>query len=108
MNKIIEDLKANEENLVKIILSDSKTEVKKILVRPIMLKGKQVYQIERFIGNQVFHANVGFDEVKTLDFENFKQITIEKVGETSVYAKAKTTYKVKKIEKESADVKTSP
>ena len=63
-----------------------------------MLKGKQVYQIERFIGAQVFHANVEFDEVKTLDFENFKQITIEKAGETSVYAKAKTTYKVKIIE----------
>ena len=31
MNKIIEDLKLNEERIVKVILSDSKKDVKKIV-----------------------------------------------------------------------------
>ena len=97
MNKIIEDLKLNEELIIKIILSDSMNETKKIIVRPILLKGKVVYQIEKFIGSQVFHSNVEFKEIQNLNFQDFKQITIEKEGETSVYAKAKTSYKVKKI-----------
>ena len=97
MDKIIEDLNLNQERIVKIILSDSKIDVKKLVVRPIMLKGEEAYQIERFIGSQVFHQNVKFDEVIKLNFEDFKQITIEKAGETSVYAKGKTSYKAKTV-----------
>ena len=97
MDKIIEDLKLNEDRIVKVILSDSKTEVKKIVVRPILLKSKLVYQIEKFIGAQVFHSNVALEEILKLTFEDFKQVTIEKAGETSVYAKSKSSYKVKTI-----------
>ena len=95
MNKIIEDLNSNKEQVVKIILSDSKIDVKKIVVRPINLRGEVAYQIERFVGAQVFHENVKFESVIKLNFDNFKQITIEKAGETSVYAKTKSTFKVK-------------
>lgn len=97
MNKIIEDLKLNEERIVKVILSDSKTDVKKIIVRPIIIKNKQVFQIEKFIGAQVFHENVSFEKVKELNFNDFKQISIEKTGETSVYSKKKSTFNVKTV-----------
>ncbi len=97
MNKIIEDLKLNEEKLVKLILSDSLCEAKKIIVRPIILKGKLVYQIERFIGDQVFHSNVEFEEVLKLNFVDFKQITIEKSGQTTVYSKGKSSFKAKNV-----------
>lgn len=97
MNKIIEDLKQNEQKLIKIILSDSSIETKKIVVRPIMLKNKQVWQIEKFVGTQVFHENVEFNLVLGLDFSNFKQITLEKESETTVYAKTKSLYKAKTV-----------
>lgn len=97
MNKIIDDIKQNEERIIKLILSDSLCDIKKVVVRPILLKGKQVFQMEKFIGTQVFHENVNIDKVLELEFNNFKQITVEKVSETSVYSKAKTTYKVKNI-----------
>ena len=95
MDKIITDLKQNENKLIKVILSDSKAEVKKIVIREIQLKNKQVWQIERFIGAQVFHENVSYDAVLNLPFADFKQITLEKQGETTIYAKAKASYKVK-------------
>ncbi len=97
MNKIIEDLKNNGENLIKLILSDSLCEIKKIVVRPILLKGKVNYQIEKFVGTQVFHENVEFDSILKLNFKDFKQITVEKAGETSVYAKAKSSFRAKTI-----------
>ena len=84
MEKIIKELENNEENLIKLILSDSMCEIKKIVVRPILIKSKQVFQIEKFIGSQVFHENVEFCEILKLNFNDFKQITIEKNGETSV------------------------
>ncbi len=93
----MEDLNQNKDKLVKVILSDSKTEVKKVVVRPIILKDKEVYQIEKFVGTQVFHSNVDFGEILKLNFEDFKQITVEKEGETSVFAKSKSSYKVKTI-----------
>ncbi len=97
MDKIITDLKQNENKLIKIILSDSKTDVKKIIVREISLKNKQVWQIEKFKGTQVFHENVMFDAVLNLPFEDFKQITLEKETETTVYAKTKASFKAKTV-----------
>ena len=95
MKKIIEDLKTNAETINKIILSDSSIEIKKIIVRPIQLKNEEKWQIEKFIGAQVFHTNTNFEELLNLPFNDFKQITIEKVGTTSIYSKAKQVYKVK-------------
>lgn len=76
MEKILEDLKINKDSLIKIILSDSVNEVKKIIVRPILLKANQKWQIERFIGAQAFHENVDFERLLSLEFGNFKQITL--------------------------------
>lgn len=97
MEKIIQYLKDNEQILNKIILSDSATETKKIIARQIELKGKTVWQIERFIGAQVFHVNGEFNLLKELPFADYKQITIEKQGETTIFSKSKTSYKSKSV-----------
>ena len=104
MKKIIEDLKINAQELNKIILSDSATDTKKIIVRPIKLKNEEKWQIEKYVGAQVFHTNTKFDELLNLPFADFKQITLEKVGHTSIYSKAKQAYKVK--HKENNQMKT--
>ena len=95
MNKILEDLKQNEQIVNKLILSDSVDDVKKIIAKPIRLKQQVKWQIEKYVGTQVFHSNVEFNELLKLNYENFKQITIEKVGSTSIYSKSKIGYKVK-------------
>lgn len=95
MKKIIEDLKFNEQNINKIILSDSSTDIKKIIVKPIHLKGTTKWQIEKYVGAQVFHTNTEFAEIFNLPFLDYKQITVEKAGQTSIYSKGKQSYKVK-------------
>lgn len=95
MNKIIEHLKENEKVLNKLVLSDTKTETKKIVVRKVNIKKQVKWQIERFIGTQVFHTNTDFRELLTLNFDDYKQITVEKQGETTIFSKSKTGYKSK-------------
>lgn len=85
----------NKIIIKKIILSDSKTDVKKIIVHPIELKGEQKWQIEKYVGAQVFHSNVDFENLKTLPFDDYKQITVEATGTTGVFSATKTGYKLK-------------
>ena len=95
MEKIIDELKQSEELINKIVLSDTKSDTKKIVIRPIKLKQGVKWQIERFVAAQVFHENVDFDKIFNLPFLDYKQITIEKAGETCIFAKGKTSYKKK-------------
>lgn len=104
MEKIINDLKINASQLNKLILSDSSIEVKKIIARPIKLKNQEKWQIEKYVGSQVFHTNTDFEDLLILPFNSFKQVTLEKVGVTSVYSKAKQGYKVKN--KQNAQMKS--
>jgi len=97
MQKIIENLKQNQFTLNKLILSDSKSEIKKIIARKVAIKNKEMWQIESFIGTQVFHKNVEFNALLELDFVAFKQITIEKQGVTTVFSQAKNGFKSKTI-----------
>lgn len=107
MNKIIEDIKLHENNLIKIILSDSLTEIKKIVVRPITIKYKQVWQVEKFIKTQVFHENIDFSMLCNLPFLDYKQITLEKQGETTIYAKNNITYKAKTVKNDKQHINKS-
>ena len=68
MNKIIEHLRESEQVLNKLVLSDTKTETKKIVVRKVIIKNSVKWQIERFIGAQVFHKNADFNEILNLNF----------------------------------------
>lgn len=93
MKKIVEHIKQNEEILNKLILSDTLTETKKIIARKIIIKQQVKWQIESFIGAQVFHKNVDFSALLELPFNDYKQITVEKQGETTIFSKSKTSYK---------------
>jgi SAM-dependent methyltransferase len=44
--------------VAKVTFSLSKTEVKKAAVKPILLKGSQAWQCEKFVGKAVFHENI--------------------------------------------------
>lgn len=97
MEKIINHLKENEQILNKLILSDTKTETKKIIARKVKIKNQDKWQIERFVGTQVFHANTNFEQILNLNFDNYKQITVEKQGETTIFSKTKISYKSKTV-----------
>ncbi|MFQ6752570.1 MAG: class I SAM-dependent methyltransferase [Clostridia bacterium] len=100
MDKIILDIKENIEVLNKLILSDSSTDTKKIIAKPISLKSGVKWQIERFKGTQVFHENVQSGELTNLPFADYKQITLEKVGTTTIYSKGKVDYRSKSVKNE--------
>lgn len=80
MKKLQEILK---ENPHKIILSNRKDKTFsyiKMVIRPIVLKGKQVYQVEKFTEKQVFHENVGLEQLSEVVFgyfpENYGQVNV--------------------------------
>lgn len=73
MKKLQEILK---ENPHKIILSNRKDKTFsyiKMVIRPIVLKGKQVYQVEKFTEKQVFHENVGLEQLSEVVFGYFPE-----------------------------------
>ena len=56
---ITEEILQNRDSIVKATASDQKSgEFKKVVLRPIVIKGKKVWQAERFKGTQVFHLNI--------------------------------------------------
>lgn len=56
---ITEELLQNRDNLVKLTASSPiGGEFKKIVLRPIMVKNKKVWQAEQYKGAQVFHLNL--------------------------------------------------
>ena len=95
MEKIINEIKLNSQTINKIVLSDTKTEVKKLIVKKVSIKNQVMFQIERFKNNQVFHENCELDIVLNLNFDDYKQIMIEKASETLIFSKRKEGYAVK-------------
>lgn len=67
------------QNVVRLILSNPKSKeytYKKVIIRPILLKGNTVYQFEKYTQKQVFHENNTKEECvcKILEFmESFRQ-----------------------------------
>ncbi len=53
-----------DEELLQLLLSDPRDREKhqKVKVRPLLLKGQLVFQMEEFIGKQVFHKNLSAGE----------------------------------------------
>ena len=75
---------------VKITLSSPKggAEFDKITVRPVIIKGKDQFQAERFKENKVFHLNIGKGEFETWLKENapiYAQICVFTVGKTITF-----------------------
>lgn len=90
MDKIIEYLKANEQEIQKIVLSDTKTETKKIIIHKTIIKNKLMWQIEKYIGAQVFHSNVDFESILALPFCEYKQITVEQSTKIGIFSAKKS------------------
>lgn len=56
---VTEEILQNRDRFVKLTASDpSSGEYKKVVVRPIIIKNKKMWQAERFKGAQVFHLNL--------------------------------------------------
>lgn len=65
MEKIINEIFSNENNLIKIGISEpiKTTEYSKIIIRPVVIKNQPTWQAERFAGDKVFHLNLQKDEL---------------------------------------------
>ncbi|MGN0153998.1 MAG: class I SAM-dependent methyltransferase [Lachnospiraceae bacterium] len=65
------------ENPDKVILSNLRDKTylyKKIVIQRIALKGREVYQIERFTEKQAFHENVEMDCLEQVVLEDFPSV----------------------------------
>ena len=68
-------------DLIDMVISGARgTEVKKIKLRPVLIKGCLVFQMTKYVGNKVLHEN--FEREALLEtlaadvFDNFKQVQI--------------------------------
>ena len=95
MDKILNEIKQNDEHIIKITLSDTKSEIKKVIIRKVEIKNKKMWQIEKFIGAQVFHENVNNLDCASIDFNDYNQILFTEIGENKTFSKAKNGYKLK-------------
>lgn len=94
-----------DEQLGQIILSNSrrKEEVSKVRVRPLLLQGKLVFQVEEFRGKQAFHQNLMKDEayeyLQNAMSDTFRQMELASTkgsAQILVSKNGKMTVKVKK------------
>lgn len=94
-----------DEQLGQIILSNSrrKGEVSKVRVRPLLLQGKLVFQVEEFRGKQAFHQNLMKDEayeyLQNAMSDTFRQMELASAkgsAQILVSKNGKMTVKVKK------------
>lgn len=94
-----------DEQLGQIILSNSrrKEEVSKVRVRPLLLQGKLVFQVEEFRGKQAFHQNLMRDEayeyLQNAMSDTFRQMELASAkgsAQILVSKNGKMTVKVKK------------
>jgi len=89
--EIIHELSAlNQDDIIKIVLSRSKGEVKKATIRPVLLKSGRKWQIEKIINNQAFHENIDFSELGShigpmLEIMGFSDVNIILNGRTISY-----------------------
>ena len=64
---VIDELRGFDFGAVdRIVLSASKGGVRKIIIRPIILKSRETWQFEKFIGSQVFHENVAGGDMQAV------------------------------------------
>lgn len=65
MARLLTDFEAALPILSKAVFSQpvDKTDYQKVNIRPVMLRGELVYQLERFRDNKAFHRNLSADEL---------------------------------------------
>lgn len=91
MKEIIE--KIVNDKLVKVIMSNGTyKEFHKVVMRPIMIKNKKMYQLEMFTKTQAFHQNVDEKQAKELVLEimeSMKQMDAFMVDEVKTIKRTK-------------------
>ena len=106
MSELINDISKNLNKIVKIVLSEpaDKENYSKIIIKPILIKNKLNFQLERFKDKKVYHMNQkseSFVKFFADELENkFKQILLETENETFHYHMKNGTYKKKVTEKQ--------
>lgn len=101
MSNIITDLTENLDNIIKAVLSQPAegAEYSKITVKPVMIKGKLRFQLERFKDNKVFHLNLQREEFIPWIEENadqhYKQILVTAKEKSLHYHLKGSNYKKK-------------
>ena len=107
MKKILEEIELNRDKILKITLSDSKAEVKKIVIRKVKIKNQDMWQIEKFIGAQVFHENVKIADKLLVNFNDYNQILFTEIGENKTFSKTKNGFKMKVSQNTVTNIETS-
>ena len=72
--QIADVLERKPDKLVLSNLADKSYIYKKMIVQKISLKGKRVYQVERFTDKQAFHENVDLESLNDIIFDSFPDI----------------------------------
>ena len=82
----------NRASIIKITFSSPtapEVEFKKLILRPITLKGKNFWQAEQFKDNKVFHQNVSDESALDIIADiipNYGQICLFEGGNTTTYS----------------------
>ena len=100
MARLLTDFEAALPSLSKAVFSQpiDKTDYQKVNIRPVLLKGKLLYQLERFRDNKAFHQNLDADTLlKLIEGEvesRYRQALVVTDTETIQYSmKANGSYK---------------
>lgn len=78
----------NVHDIVKIIFSGGKKDIKKAVIRPVKQKKVLIWQVEKNIKNQAFHENIEFNNLLGYIEDNFsdsfKQINVITKKQTAI------------------------
>ena len=95
------------EHLIRMVLSGSKgaADITKISIRPVLLKGKLLFQAELFRGTKVFHENLDKEEAVRRILEwmdgTFRQLQLTgQLGTASVLVSKKGRVTVRETKQE--------
>lgn len=75
--QIADVLLTKPDKLVLSNLADKSYIYRKIVIQKILLKGKEVYQIERFTDKQAFHENVDLNGLQEIVFDCFPSLYMQ-------------------------------
>ena len=100
MSRLTEELAAALDSLSRLVFSQpiDKTAEPKISIRPVTLRGRRLYQVERFRDNKAFHENLEGEALLRLveaDFDGrYRQALLVTEQESAQYSlKANGSYK---------------
>ena len=114
MKQIADVLEMKPNKLVLSNLADKAYLYKKTVIQKMILKGKEVYQIERFTEKQAFHEHVEVDNLKSVIWDCFPSVYLqmnifgaERMYDYKVTKKGKLLSNARKLDGGTATAKKS-